>query len=125
LRQLQSVVGKLVWASSFIPNFKHLVGPIEQLLGRKKGQLWDARCTEALNELARLVFQRLQLGLADWELPFKLLVEDSQGVAQAMLVQERNGVERPVSIACRKCTPAELRMGPVERKLVLVAWAMR
>jgi hypothetical protein len=56
LKQLQSVVGKLVWASSFIPNFKHIVGPIEQLLGRKKGQLWDARCTEALNELARLVF---------------------------------------------------------------------
>ncbi len=37
LKELQSVVGKLVWASSFVPNFKHIVQPIEALLARKKG----------------------------------------------------------------------------------------
>ena len=115
LKQLQSVVGKLVWASSFIPGFKALVQPIEGLLSRKPGQLWDQRCTDALNELARLVFQRLQLGLADWSQPFQLHVEESRGVVQAVLTQQREGTTRPVSIICRRCTPAEGKMCDAER----------
>ena len=44
---------------------------------------------------------------------------------QAVLVQVRGGVERPVSIACRKVTPAEQKMGQLKRKSVHVAWAVR
>ena len=35
LKELQSLLGKLMWASPFIPNFKKLVQPIEALLGAK------------------------------------------------------------------------------------------
>ena len=35
LAELQSIVGKLVWASGLIPNFKEEIGPVEALLSCK------------------------------------------------------------------------------------------
>lgn len=52
LKDLQSVLGKLLWASTFIPDYKFIVQPIERLLNRKKGSVWTQECTEALNQLA-------------------------------------------------------------------------
>ncbi len=40
-------------------------------------------------------------------------------------MQTRAGQERPVSIVCRRCTLAEVKMGAMERKLMHVAWAVR
>lgn len=45
LKDLQSVLGKLLWASTFIPNYKFIVQPLEKLLSRKKGSVWTQECT--------------------------------------------------------------------------------
>ncbi len=39
-------------------------------------------------------------------------------------MQSRGAQERPVAIVSRRCTPAEEKMGAMERKLVHVAWAV-
>ena len=67
LAELQSIVGKLVWASGFIPNLKEEIRPIEALLSRKDtAAMWNANCTAALNRLVVLSFCRMQLGLIDY-----------------------------------------------------------
>ncbi len=52
-------------------------------------------------------------------------MQDVQGVAQAVLTQQREGVTRPVAIVCRKCTVTKKKMGDVERRLYLVTWAVK
>ncbi len=59
------VLGKLNWASSFVPNFKRLVAPIEELLQRGSKGAWTQQCTAALNALVDIIFKRLRLGVAD------------------------------------------------------------
>ena len=59
LKQLQQLIGKLNWASSFVPGYKKLIRPIESLLSHKNKATWTEAHTEALNQLLNLIFTRL------------------------------------------------------------------
>lgn len=86
LAELQSVMGKLVWASAFIPGFKEAVRLIEALLVRS-ARTWDESCIAALNRLVALLFQRLKLGLMAPELPTELHAGYTAHALQAILLQ--------------------------------------
>lgn len=51
LLELQTILGKLVWASPFIPSYKRIVAPLEALLSRKSDGKWTMDHTAALNTL--------------------------------------------------------------------------
>jgi hypothetical protein len=74
LQELQQVLGRLLWASPFVPNFKSLVKPIEKLLSPKSEGLWTEECTAALNAILRLVEKRLTLTLANPREPMQVYV---------------------------------------------------
>jgi hypothetical protein len=64
LQELQSVLGRLLWASPFIPNYKQKVRPIEALLSPNGPGEWTSECTAALNALLRDVERRLAMAIA-------------------------------------------------------------
>ena len=86
LAELQSIVGKLVWASGFLPNFKEEIRPIEALLSRTTTS-WTAECTDTLNRLVALIFRRMRLGLIDYSLPVNLFTGYTQHSMRAILTQ--------------------------------------
>ena len=51
LLEVQRLLGRLNFASPFIPKYKTLVKPIENLLGKKKEAKWTEACTQAINVL--------------------------------------------------------------------------
>ena len=62
LQELQSLLGKLLYASSNIAQFRFLVAPIEALLKKPAGVAkWSAECTVALNELLVYIFTWVRL----------------------------------------------------------------
>ena len=65
LRELQAVVGKLMYAAPHIPHFKARIKPIEALLSAKGRVLWDEQCTAALNDLLRCIYARVRLVSGD------------------------------------------------------------
>jgi hypothetical protein len=71
LKELQGLLGKLLWASPFIANYKELVSPIEKLLSPKSGGEWSEECTDALNQALREIEKRLAVWIADPDLPLK------------------------------------------------------
>ena len=56
LKGLQRVLGKLLWASPFIPEYKGLVTPLEELLSGSSPGVWTAECTDAVNKLTELMY---------------------------------------------------------------------
>jgi hypothetical protein len=56
LKGLQKILGKLLWASPFIPQYKKLVAPLEDLLSAGSSGEWGPECTKAVNELTRVMF---------------------------------------------------------------------
>ncbi len=65
LQELQQVLGRLLWAAPFIPDFKSKVKPLELLLSPKREGVWTQECTDALNMMLRTMEQRLTLAIAN------------------------------------------------------------
>lgn len=86
LLDLQAVLGRLLWASPFVPDYKALVRPMEALLSPKSGGIWGPECTAALNRVLRVIERRLVLAIADPEIPVEVFVDVRSGVGMAMLV---------------------------------------
>ena len=71
-KELQSLLGKLLWASPFLPNYKRLIAPIEALLGAKGEVRWTQECTTSLNAIIAMIFLRLRVSTPDDKLPYRL-----------------------------------------------------
>lgn len=80
-------MGKLNYASTFIPDYKRRVVPLKSLLSKKSTGKWEPRHTDCLNQLAELVHQRVELGLCDMSLAAKLYVDVDEEHIGAVLVQ--------------------------------------
>ncbi len=71
LKELQQLLGKLLWCSGFVPEFKLLIEPIEQILSPASEGRWTLECTEACNKMVRIIFGRIALHSADPLLPIR------------------------------------------------------
>ena len=60
----------------------------------------------------------------DWNAPFELHVDASKLGCRAMLIQEKDGVLRPVRFAYRAFTPAESRWTTMYQELFAVKWGL-
>ena len=87
LKELQSVLGRLLWASSFIPDYKRKVRPIEALLSPSGPGQWTPECTLALNGLLRDVEKRLALVIAKPSKPVEVHVSLGPESGMAVLSQ--------------------------------------
>lgn len=106
-KDIQVLLGKLVWASPFIPGYKTIVKPLEALLNRTNEGTWDSTCTAALNQLLALVHQRVQLVIADCNQPFMLYPAIEAGVMSVILTQNFSDGERAVAMIGRRATITE------------------
>ena len=79
------MLGKLLWAAPFIPNYKRIVAPIEGLLACRGTVHWTRECTAALNELASIIFLRLSVSMPQVDKPFKLYPDFDHQVNMAAL----------------------------------------
>jgi hypothetical protein len=103
LHDLQQLLGRMLWASPFVPDYKRLVRPIEALLGARDDARWTAECTEALNEIARVVFQRLTLAIPDAHAPLEVHVSVGEETGGVVMVQGG----RAISLLGRRLTKTE------------------
>ena len=84
LRELESLLGQLLWASTFIPDYKKLVGPIEALLGRRGKAVWTEQCTQVLNQLLEVIFRRYELAIPQLGAPITLYLSTDKEVGVAV-----------------------------------------
>ena len=67
-----ALLGRLNFASHFIPNCKCQVNPLWQLLKGSGGGFWPQDHTDTLNQLAELISKQIYLGLIDTTYPARL-----------------------------------------------------
>ena len=61
LKDLQVLLGKLLYMCPFIPKYKAIVALIEKLLLVHGPMVWTEKCTEAVSHLLQWVFARVEL----------------------------------------------------------------
>jgi hypothetical protein len=72
-----------------------------------------------------MIFQRMKLGLVDWNIPLTLYLDYDASIVQAILVQNRNSEVRPVAIINRKLLVTETKYNPLKLRIALTAWAIK
>ena len=65
VKELQSVMGKLNFASQFIPDYKRVVKPLKALMSQTSDGRWTQECTDTLNYLVQQVLLRVKLSVVD------------------------------------------------------------
>lgn len=86
IREVKGLLGKLNFASLFVPNYTKIVAPIVRLLSRASDGIWKAEHTSALNQIVEIVLKRIQLGYYDITKPAYLHVDVDEGHLAVTLV---------------------------------------
>lgn len=93
-----------------------MVSPLTDLLSKKNSRkcVWSLACNCAFNATKDLLCHTPVLSAPNFELFFKLQVDDSSSGAWTLLLQEGlAGVEHPVSYFSKKCTKCQWQYSTV------------
>ena len=122
LVQLQSLLGKLNFASTFVADYKRKVAPLINLLSSKSGGQWTEEHTQALNELGEMIWQRTKLALVDMQRPLRLHVDADDTHLSVVLAQDHEDGPVVCGMAGRKLQITEATLPLMEKLLMAALW---
>ena len=125
VRELQGLLGKFNFCSTFIPDYRRKVRPLLSLLQSRNDGRWTKEHTQIANDLARCVQQRIKLGLPDYTVAGRLHVDCDERDCSAILVQGVGEAYRVVSMIGRELQALEQAASLLERLLLTATWAIK
>lgn len=78
-------MGKLNFASMFIPEYKKRISPLLELLGKKSDGKWTEQHTKILNSLGQIILGRMKLGLVDSSKAATLFIDEDSDYCTAIM----------------------------------------
>ena len=112
VKEVRSFVGFAGFYQRFVKNFSKIARPLHSLFkvppGRKMPKFeWSDSQQEAFSQLKELLSSTPVLAFADFTKPFIVHTDASGDGLGAILYQEQEGQERPISFASRSLSPSE------------------
>ncbi len=107
-----------------IPKFGHRTAQLYKMVDSgDKSCKWNEESLKEFNDLKMALISAPILAYPDWSKPF-IVNTDASGHAMAgVLLQEHNGVYKPVAFCGRKYTQVESRYSASERELLAIQYA--
>ena len=105
-----------------IPSFATIAAPLTDLTrGRANNFVWTDEAQQAFDKLKDvLISDRIMLTLPDFSLPFQLYTDASGTAVGSVLVQEIDGVKRPLSYFSKKLSSTQQRWCATEKEAYAV-----
>ncbi|KAL4008478.1 hypothetical protein ACER0C_002330 [Sarotherodon galilaeus] len=125
-KKVRAFIGLVGWYSKFIPHFAERAARLTDLtkasaLNRVK---WTKDCDRAFIDLKSAITSDSVLHSPDFTQPFTLQTDASGVGIGAVLLQEVEGVRRPVVFLSRKLQDRESRYSTVEKECLAMKWAV-
>ena len=102
-----------------------MVAPIEALLSPKGGGVWTPECTQAANDIVKVIFTQVDLHQADAYGEFKVYPCVENGLGFIAVTQQQEGRDLPVAFLSRYLTATECKWSHLETVAALVSWGVR
>ena len=126
-KELRSYIGMISYHRKFIQSFADQAKPLTDMLG--KGQPSKLKWSYAAEKSFQFFRQALSkppvLQLPDMDKDMVLAVDSSGTGIGGVLMQEHEGMLRPVMYISRKLKPAETRYSAIERECLALVWAVK
>lgn len=104
----------------FIPNFAALAKPLNNLGRRHTDFIWTQECQLSFDKLKQSLLNPLVLQYPDFAKEFILTVDASKYAVGAVLSQNHNDHDLPVSFASRGFTQGEMNKANIEKELAAI-----
>lgn len=125
-KQVRSFLGLVGFYMRFIPNYAMVAAPLTDLT--KKGQpnkvVWGDAQERSFQALKKALCSFPVLKLPDLNSQFILQTDSSSVGIGGILLQEENGVKKPVAYASRKLKKAELNYATIEKECLALVWGV-
>ena len=125
--QMQSFLGLTNYFRDFIPNYAHIVAPLEKLRTKSiiGGDDWTDECKNAIIALKNSLLCSPILSFPDRHYPFSVATDASNDGIGAMLFQEYNGKRHFISFASRSLSNTEKKYTTPKRELLAIVFALK
>lgn len=124
-KELMRFLGLVGYYRSFCPNFSTVVAPLTNLLKREARFEWSTACQGAFKNVKSLLCAAPVLVAPQMEKPFKLHVDASHVGAGAVLLQEDNGVDKPVCYFSKKFNCYQQNYSTIEKETLALILALQ
>ena len=124
LRQLRRFLGMVGWYSRFMPDFSIDKLPLCELLRKGVKWKWTDEHQAAFEKIKRDLISAPVLIRPDFSKPFQLHCDASDFAIGAVLTQEVDGLQHPITFVNRLLTASERKFTTTEKECKAVLWAV-
>ena len=122
---MRSFLGLVGFNSRFIPNLATTAEPLRSLTRHNTPFVWTDKQETAFKTLKEQLASAPALAYFDKTAPTKVIADASPVGLGAVLLQEQDGIDRPVYSASRSLSPVERRYSQTEREALTLVWACK
>ncbi|XP_062713751.1 uncharacterized protein LOC134290601 [Aedes albopictus] len=123
-KEVQRFLGVCNWYRRFIAGFSQLAAPLTNLTSGKTKFRWNPIAEEAFLKLKAALVSAPVLAMPDYSKPFAIACDASDTAIGAVLTQEINGEEHPISYFSQKLSASERKYSVTERECLAVIRAI-
>lgn len=123
-RELQRFLGLCNWYRRFISDFSRVAVPLTELTRAKIKFKWTAEADNAFVKLKSLLVSAPVLAMPDYSKPFSIACDASDVAIGAVLTQDVDGEEHPISFFSQKLSASERNYSVTERECLAVIKAI-
>ena len=122
----RSFMGTIGYYNRFISNFSMLSAPINDLLKKKSSNnvVWSNEQKKCFEELKLSLLKDPILMLPDICKPFILRTDASYYGLGAVILQEYEGILKPVCYAGKKLNASEIKYSVIEKECYAIVWGI-
>ena len=123
-RSVRAFLGLASYYRRFVKDFARIAAPLHELTKDHTSFVWTAEASQAFTALKEVFSANLLLPFPDFESPFIIDCDASDVGMGAVLSQQVQGVERPISLESRKFTDAERKWHIREKEALAILYGL-
>ena len=121
--EVRSFLGLVNFSARFIPNLATVAEPLRRLTRKDVPFKWGQEQQNAFEALKKSLEKSETLSYFDKTAKTKVITDASPVGVGAVLVQEKDGIDRAVYYASRSLTDVERRYSQTEKEALVIVWA--
>lgn len=123
VKEVRRFLGMAGYYRQCIPNFADISEPLVRLTRKGELFLFGEDEERSFNALKEALCSDLVMAYPDPEKPYKLHTDASQHAVGAILLQDHNGVERPIHYVSKQLTTGQRKWSSIEREAFAIYYA--
>ena len=125
-KELRSFLGLCGFYRSYIPNFAEIAAPLTDRTKKTHPDklIWDEKGQKSFETLKTKICQKPILLIPDYDKKFVLRTDAADSALGAVLLQEEEGILKPIAYQSRKLNDTERNYSTVEKECFASVWAI-